>query len=534
MDDSTPVGFNRRDAVRIDNTVLAHEHSVIDARTPRKQTPRAYDEPQLFIALSDFDKISSDGAEYCAGSADGYVGRAAHLELEESWRENYFYNTKNYRRIDGEAVCMWSPAETACTGDIFRIKCGQVFWAKFNNGRWEAISSGRRQEDGALNACACTRFGFAIWKVGYSGGGSPIWVLDENRCSGCYSATEGRPTIPTDYKFAPTTLNSDWLQTPAAAASAFDPLTTSYTDKFRYVTCCNTPDVYDPPCNLTCCYSVSGIPTPRCDGDTPGTHSRHLGHTAPCAWASDDAGSQIFRLISESNGTCSNQQNFTVGEGLTMTTSTLVLKWVISGTGLLSFGRVVTAVYSLSPVADCVSTLTATLTNIFTTGDSLPNDCKSCNLSDGYFSGLIPSTLTVSPTTCGTTTSTTGSSTTGSTTTGSSTTGSSTTGSTTSSTTSSTTGSTTTSSSTTASSTTNTSTTTGSTTSTSSTTAACTGSCVYTSWAVGSGSPTGWYWLLASSTCSMGCGCPPDDAAEAAAIGRWPVDGSDNATISCA
>lgn len=139
-------------------------------------------------------------------------------------------------------------------------------------------------------------------------------------------------------------------------------------------------------------------------------------------------------------------------------------------------------------------------------------------------------TPTTTSTTSTSTSTTTGSTTTASTT--STTTASTTTSSTTTS--STTTGSTTTSSTTTGSTTTG-STTTGSTTtgSTSSTTAACTGSCVYTSWAVGSGSPTGWYWLLASSTCSTGCGCPPDDAAEAAAIGRWPVDGSDNATISC-
>lgn len=139
-------------------------------------------------------------------------------------------------------------------------------------------------------------------------------------------------------------------------------------------------------------------------------------------------------------------------------------------------------------------------------------------------------TPTTTSTTTTSTSTTTGSTTTASTT--STTTASTTTSSTTTS--STTTGSTTTSSTTTESTTTA-STTTGSTTtgSTSSTTAACTGSCVYTSWAVGSGSPTGWYWLLASSTCSTGCGCPADDAAEAAAIGRWPVDGSDNATISC-
>lgn len=37
MDDSTPVGFTRRDAVRIENTVLDYEHCVIGSRTPRKR-----------------------------------------------------------------------------------------------------------------------------------------------------------------------------------------------------------------------------------------------------------------------------------------------------------------------------------------------------------------------------------------------------------------------------------------------------------------------------------------------------------------
>jgi hypothetical protein len=127
------------------------------------------------------------------------------------------------------------------------------------------------------------------------------------------------------------------------------------------------------------------------------------------------------------------------------------------------------------------------------------------------------STTSTSTTTASTTSTTTGttSTTTGSTTTGSTTTGSTTTGSTTTDT--STTGSTTTASSTTASS----------------TTAACTGNCEYVATAIGTGSPTGFYWFNAANTCSSGCGCVSGDFETATAVGRWPADINDTASITC-
>lgn len=497
-------------------------------------------EPCLFVALSDWDRVSSDGSEYCTGSRDGYVGRAARLELQADWRENNFFNTKNYKRIDGEAFCVWAPAETACVGNLFRIKCGQTFWAKWNNGRWEAISSGRRLEDGSLETCECTRFGFAIWKIGYSSG-TPIWELDENRCSGCYTATEGRPTIPTDYKFSPTELNSDWLSEPDADPADFDPLTSDYSSDFRYVTCCNVPDVYDPPCDLTCCYTVSGLPTLRCDGTSSATRSRHMGHTAPCAWSSDDPGNQIFNDVGEGSGNCDNTWTFIAGEGVTMSTSTVVVRWVItwrtSEGGPLhdqpeAYGRIITAVYSLSAMPDCVSSLTASLTNVFTSGDSLPGDCKTCNLTDGYFEGLIPSTLSVTTTSCSTT-STSSSSTSSSTTPSTTSTSSTTTLSSTSSTTNSTTSSSTTGSTGSTTNSTTGSSTTGS--STSSTTAACTGNCNYIGHGTGAGSPTGFYWSFSGSGCSESCGpCFSGDvAALAEFIGRWPATYDDFVSVAC-
>ena len=177
------------------------------------------------------------------------------------------------------------------------------------------------------------------------------------------------------------------------------------------------------------------------------------------------------------------------------------------------------------------STSTTTGTTSTTTGSTTTGTTST---TTGSTTTGTTSTTTGSTTT-GTTSTTTGSTTTGttSTTTGSTTTG--TTSTTTSSTTtaSTTTGSTTTGSTTTASTTTG-STTTGSTTTASTTTVSCFGNCVYQAWAIGSGSPTGFYWFLASSYCSTGCGCVNSgDVERAIAIGRWPTSGDDSATISC-
>ncbi len=141
-----------------------------------------------------------------------------------------------------------------------------------------------------------------------------------------------------------------------------------------------------------------------------------------------------------------------------------------------------------------------------------------------------PTTTTTSTTTSSTTTAST---TTGSTTTASTTTASTTTESTT--TASTTTASTTTGSTTTDTSTSSTTETTGSTSSTtaSTTTTECTGNCNYVATAIGTGSPTGFYWLAAGNNCSSGCGCVTGDFETATAIGRWPVDINDTASITC-
>lgn len=496
----------------------------------------ANDQPILMRALENFSSISG-GTDYCVGSADALVGKCVELLHDPNLVQNYYVNQLAYQRFEGAAVCVWSPAESRCDSTV-KIQCGQIIWVMWNQqaGRYEAISAGLPTD--TLADCACVKFGYSLWKIGYNESDEPIWELDQNHCSGCYPSTERTPTIPPDFRFLETTLNDDWLTEPSADPAIFDPLTTSYDENFRMVVCCGVPDEPPPPpCDLECCYSVSGIPNVVCDGESPGTHSRHLGHTAPCAWASDDPGSQIDLDVTNDEGTCENTWTFQAGEGVTMSTSTLVVKWVATwrtqfggplGDTVETYGRIITAAYSLSAPPDCVSTLTANLTNTWATGDSLPGDCKTCGLTDAYFAGLVPSSLTVSPTSCTTTTTTTTSTTTPSTT---STTSSTTTPSTTSTT--STTTSTSTSTSTT-STTTETSTTTGtsSTTTVSSTTTGTTGSTTTASTTAGpcTGFVT-WKWLTDAIPVHWGVhggGCaPPCEAPYPSFDGTYPGQETD-------
>lgn len=525
MDDSTPVGFNRRDAVRIENTVLDYEHRVIDGRTQRKQAERQNDEPQLFIALEAFSR-QSGSATNCRGSHDAWVGRAAKLEYDSDRTQNTEISRQAYNRIDGEAHCVWMPAETDCGVGAadFNIRCGQYFWGIWNgqSGRYEAVSPLHRTEDsdiGTVN-CPCKWFGYATWKVVVTDSVA-AWVLDENRCSGCYTDDiESRPDFDggmIDHRFETTTLNPDWLQEPSPSAATYAP-GGDYDENFRYVTCCGTTpdDPPDPPCDpLTCCYTVP-VWLPRCETATVTSQTimRYTGCSASGSgyWRS---GSYELLNYTESEDCCVEHPEYSPIAYLSITlnsvsltptslTYDLSVRWGVyrDPSDPMSYCRqdhigYVSAVYSIASQPTCsndpVATRVAVYRNIGAGTEFIQCTDDTCGLTIEDIVGLFPSSVTVTRIACDETTTTSTSTSTTSTT---STTTSTTTVSSTTGTTSSTTSSTTTESTTTGSTTTG-STTTGSTT----TQAPCTDSfCTYT-W-------DGMMWVLTIFCIGSGsCGC---------------------------
>lgn len=524
------------------NAFVDTARTVRDQRVIFKPGDISYsNEPQLFIALETFS-LSSGGSEVCQGAKDARVGRSAKLDWDVNLYDGFGGWPISYQRVMGEAVCVWQPAESGCSSVNTEIKCGEYFWGIWNgqSGRYEALSNGRHDSDATNDgsACPCKWYGYALWKVVVTDDVA-AWVLDENHCSGCYDATESREVIAVDHRFEETNLNDDWIETPGADPEDYraDNPDGRHDETFRYVTCCNiTDDPPPPPCDLTCCYSVP-VPLPSCSDPTSVSQVilQAVTGNAVCSWASGPLSYAVWNdsWPESEHGCPDSTPDITYSITMTLTSVVMSTTQIIYSFSLLSTGFTgagwVTVIYNLNATPDCTNDPTATKA-AFQTNVNNYTDCTFCERNMGWLSSLFPATITATRITCNETT-TTNTSTSSTTTVSSTTSTSSTTGSTssTSSTTaSSTTGSTTTSSSTTASSTT------GSTTgSTSSTTAACTGTCDYTSWAIGTGSPTGWYWLLASSNCSSGCGCPAGDNEEAVAIGRWPVDGSDTASISC-
>jgi len=500
------------------------------ARVPvRERQQRPANELVLFIALETFLPWSYSGEEWCYGSQDAIVGRAAKLEFHPEFDSQAYQSKLTYFRVEGEAHCVWMPAETDCKNasghdQRWKIGCGEYFWAIWNgqSGRYEAVSPGRRQDLDSFTQtaeCPCKWFGFATWKV-VTVEGVSTWELVENHCSGCYDTD--RAGIPTDHRFSVTTSNSDWIREPAPLASDYagDP-------DFRYVTCCNVEDVAPPPpCELTCCYVVP-VPLPSCSGGSKISQAilQVVTGGETCLWTTDLIDYVIW---DEQLGSCCDlhpsahyfltvrlarvsivgrvlryvlymDTGWRSDDAIDGTTCPIVLGAGTVGAGAVGGGRTtITVEYTLAEDPDCTNDPAATRKYIafspysFGSGD----DCMTCARDDAYWSSLWPGAITVKRIACNETTTTTESSTTGSSTTGSSTTGSSTTGS--STTGSSTTGSSTTGSSTTGSSTTGSSTTGSSTTGSSTTgTTGSTGSTGSSSSSTTTGACTGfvrWTW----------------------------------------
>lgn len=386
-----PVYFGMGDARRIDRAVSAFEHEIIGGPTPPKKRGIP-GPPILMLALQDF---STDPFEQspCEDPADNGVmaGRAARVRLNPNIIKGPQVQPTRYLRYDGLVECVWQPIAEAPSCVLAGIKCGNYFWATENDGRLEVLAG----EPVENITCPCIEYGFAIWKVVDDGEGNPIWELDENRCSGCYSVASGVVDragldLVKDIRFNPVDINEDWLSEPG-----MDPPETWMDGPERYVTCCN--DVDEPVgCELQCCYGVT-VNRPDCDGGTEGTKTLILdGGGIGCRWYSGEAVlAGVFVCAEHNSGirvVVSAAMSDEMGLRITVRVPTVGCPYPFAG------GYFYHARYTLSAPIDCVSTLTATYVDTLEIGCSPTWACDTCPDFDP--TQAFPATISVAPIAC--------------------------------------------------------------------------------------------------------------------------------------